>query len=96
MPKRALLVAGVILILAAGYLAWQPVSLFFAVDGCMDQGGSFDYLTRACDFERSHAYVSHDESDRSYFLAAIVVGLVGIASIAISNLRKKGETSTDY
>jgi hypothetical protein len=84
MTQRAFLVAGAILILVAGYLAWQPVSLFLAVDGCMDQGGSFDYVTQTCDFETSHPYVSHDESDRNYFLAAIVVGVFGLASMVIA------------
>ena len=84
MAKRPLIVAGSILIVVAGYLAWQPVSLSFAVDGCLDQGGSFDYETQTCDFETSHPYVSHNESDRAYFLAAIVIGAFGVASILIA------------
>ena len=84
MTQRALLVTGAILILIAGYLAWQPISLFFAVDGCMDRGGSFDSEAQTCDFEASHPYVAHSDSDRKHFLAAIVTSVIGVATIAIA------------
>ncbi len=34
--------------------AWQEMEEFLAIDACLDAGGSFDYQTRACDFEVSH------------------------------------------
>ena len=96
MTQRALLVAGAVLILGAGYLAWQPVSLSLAVDRCMDQSGSFDYVSQTCDFETSHPYVSQSESDRSYFLASIVIGVFGVASLVIAKRGRSEQRDTAH
>jgi hypothetical protein len=37
------------------------VAEFFAVDECLDRGGSYDYLQRQCDFALAHAYIPWDE-----------------------------------
>ena len=39
-------------------LAWLFVSEFFAVDRCLDAGGSFNYANGQCDFTSSHQYAS--------------------------------------
>jgi hypothetical protein len=41
------------LLLASGIGAWQ-VRAFLAVDACLDDGGSFDYLVGICDFAANH------------------------------------------
>ena len=72
------------MILIAGYLVWQPASIIFAVDTCLDQGGSFDYVAGACDFDRSHPYAPDARPYDANFLVAVLVGIVGAGLIAIS------------
>jgi hypothetical protein len=38
--------------------AWQVVSHLLAIDRCLDQGGSFDYVRGECDLESSHNTIS--------------------------------------
>lgn len=37
---------------------WQVVSHLFAVDRCIDQGASFEYVRGKCDLENSHKVIS--------------------------------------
>jgi hypothetical protein len=76
------------LVLAAvgviGWLAWGYGREFFAVDSCLDNSGSFDYVTMTCDHTENHPYSSY--SQRHSMVPAIgvlagsltVCGLVGL------------------
>ncbi len=88
MARYVGLTVGTILVLVAAYLVWQPVSHFFAVDACLDQGGSFDYVAGACDFERSHPYSPDESFGGTYYLMAILVAIAGAGAIAVSKPRE--------
>ncbi|NLB54896.1 MAG: hypothetical protein GX811_03880 [Lentisphaerae bacterium] len=38
-----------------------------AVDDCLDMGGSFNYETMTCDFEKSHTYIPFDTRHPNLF-----------------------------
>ena len=62
--KRIVTLLGVSVMLGAGALIGSPVSTSLAVDSCLDAGGSFNYASGECDFERSHPYPSESYSMR--------------------------------
>jgi hypothetical protein len=76
MSRRAVVVLGVLLLAVGAVLGWSEVAQFFAVDRCLDAGGSFNYSAGACDFANSHpAEVSLIEVGFRLLIAlALVVG----------------------
>ena len=46
-------IAAVGLLALAALLAWPAVDEFFAVDACLDSGGSYDYEQRRCIRQRN-------------------------------------------
>ena len=76
------------LVLAAvaviGWLAWGYGREFVAVDSCLDNSGSFDYVTMTCDHAEDHPIIPY--SQRHPMVPAIgilagsliVCGLVGL------------------
>ena len=52
--RIALLAAALYLPLRAGIIYLRES---VAVDDCLDMGGSFNYETMTCDFEKSHPYM---------------------------------------
>jgi hypothetical protein len=63
---------------------------FLAVDGCLDAGGSFDYLKQTCDFSQNHAYLASSVRHRALARAAMIgcVTLVAVAGFVIAFPRK--------
>lgn len=51
---RALLAGAVLLLVAAAAVSVLWLMDYFAVDSCLDAGGSFDYELGQCDFAHSH------------------------------------------
>jgi hypothetical protein len=51
--RLALVILGIVLVGATGFRYAREC---LAVDACMDAGGSFDYLTAACDHQQNHPY----------------------------------------
>ncbi|MDH3614532.1 MAG: hypothetical protein OES10_14790 [Gammaproteobacteria bacterium] len=49
MVRIAKRITAVALVAVALFLAWQPLSEFFAIDSCLDSGGSFNYEIHTCD-----------------------------------------------
>jgi hypothetical protein len=74
MSRRSVVVLGVLLVAVGMVLGWFEISQFFAVDRCLDAGGSFNYTANACDFTTSHpAEVSLGEAG---FRLLVSLGLV--------------------
>jgi hypothetical protein len=76
-------VIGVVMVVAAVALAWPAISEFFAVDQCLDAGGSFNGVLSKCDFEGTHtstpslAYVPSPSGSSWRILLGAALGLVG-------------------
>jgi LPXTG-motif cell wall-anchored protein len=56
MGRRGSKVLGIILVLGGSAVGWPGTAAFFAVDACLDAGGSFNYTRSVCDVGQSHAY----------------------------------------
>jgi hypothetical protein len=54
------------------------VSEAVAVDDCLDVGGSFNYETMTCDFERSHPYVPFSARHPGLFRQSGVCFIMGM------------------
>ena len=81
--RAILLSACALLSLAAG---WRVASDYFAVDSCLDLGGSFDYVRSVCDLTGSHAVVSLF-AWRGFFLTCALVFAVPVV-LALTKRRK--------
>ena len=53
-----------------------------AADNCLDMGGSFNYETQTCDFEKNHPYVPFNTRHPNIFRIAGTVFIVGIVLFA--------------
>jgi hypothetical protein len=55
--------------------AWQVVSHLLAVDRCVDQGASFDYLRGECDLGSSHSVISLGKT-HGFLLVTVVLAAI--------------------
>lgn len=55
--------------------AWQVVSHLLAVDRCLDQGASFDYVRGECDLERSRSVISLGKTHGFLLVAAVLAAI---------------------
>lgn len=62
-------------------LAYVSLRETWAVDGCREQGGSYDYRTRRCDMAASHEYQPFLER-HGVLIGATIVALAG-AGVAV-------------
>ncbi len=53
-----------------------------AIDSCLDNGGSFDHVRSACDFEQSHVTLSLFERQGFLLVAALVFALPTLLAVA--------------
>ena len=68
------------------------LSEFVAVDGCLDRGGSYDYVAQTCDFTVSHEYVPFGV--RHPILArGFPVGIIGVVGGVFVVLWRRAERS---
>jgi hypothetical protein len=72
-------IVGLLLLATALGLLWPSMSGFFAVDACLDRGGSYNYSIDACDYEVSHPYAP--VSRTPYLWAALVAAAAGFGLI---------------
>jgi hypothetical protein len=86
MKSWIITLVGVGLMLSAATLVWSPLVTLLAVDSCLDAGGSFNYASHVCDFERSHPYVSQSHSMR--FGLALALALLGVAVTIVGRYRR--------
>jgi len=56
------------------FVAWQ----FFAVDFCLDAGGSFNYVARQCDMARAHPYPGLWQAFGLPLVGAAIAAVIGI------------------
>ncbi len=77
-----------IAIFAAGLaLFWAPAQEYFAIDRCIDRGGSYDYAGHLCDFKQSHPV---DGSVPSTFLIVLGLGGMGVGmGLVASGMAKR-------
>jgi hypothetical protein len=59
---------------------------FFAVDQCLDGGGSYDYSRGVCDATRNHPYVPFFSRHPQLARTAVPLGAVGLVLIIIGAL----------
>lgn len=55
--------------------AWQVVSHLLAVDRCLDQGASFDYVRGECDLESSHSVISLGKTHGFLLVTAVLAAI---------------------
>jgi hypothetical protein len=79
--RRACAVAAVLALVLALGLAWPFASEFFAIDRCLDAGGSFDYAKIQCDFAVNHPYVPTWDRHGFSLLAAFGLAIVACAVV---------------
>jgi hypothetical protein len=77
-PKLPLTVIGALLLISAAILIWPNVSAFFASDGCLDSGGSYDYVASRCDYVQNHPFVPFYRT-WSFWLATIAAVMGSLA-----------------
>ena len=65
-------------VLVTAFVIWQ----FFAVDRCLDAGGSFDYKARQCDMNISHPFPGFWRAFLLPLMGAVIAALIGMALIA--------------
>jgi hypothetical protein len=61
-------------LLLLAFVVWQ----FFAVDACLDAGGSFNYLARQCDMAVSHPNPGFWRSLGLPLVGALITAVIGV------------------
>src|ERR1700755_2577847 len=84
MSRASKRLIGIAMLLAAGVVAVLPMRTFLAVDSCLDAGGSFDFETRTCDFERSHPFSRPLIASPVFVFGGIALALVGATFLVFS------------
>ena len=84
MIARLIFVVAILLVLIGGFLLWVELDMFFAVDSCLDQGGSFNYSVAQCDFSQSHPYMPRQSQ---MFLGTFCL-LMGVSGIVWSRRKR--------
>ena len=77
MPSRLARVVGALMLSVSGVVLGLLIWQFFAVDSCLDSGGSFDYLWHQCDRAVSHPYPGFWRATGLPLLGAVVAGAIG-------------------
>jgi len=75
-----MLSAAVLLLIFAG---WQ----FFAVDACLDAGGSFNYAARQCDMARTHPYPGLWQTFGLPLVGAVIAAAIGVGVMVTGGRR---------
>ena len=81
------IIIGIICITSALYLFKPHWNEFWAVDICLDQGGSYNYTEQECDYNHSNPYRPSYISDAPTFYIAISFYFLG--AIFIFSAKKK-------
>ena len=88
--RTALLAATLCVPLRAGLIYLREAD---AVDRCLDMGGSFNYETMTCDFQKSHPYVPFNQRHPKLFTTSgiwLMTGMVlFVGSIMIGRDKRK-------
>lgn len=69
-------VIGILALLFAAVLILPSISESFAVDRCLDAGGSFNYTIGVCDHAFNHPYIGIWERHGTSYLAAATCAVV--------------------
>jgi ABC-type phosphate/phosphonate transport system permease subunit len=73
------------LLILAVVFAWPSVSEFFAVDRCLDAGGSFNYASDSCDLTTNHPYVGVWEGHAFSLVGALLSVVFAIAILILGS-----------
>jgi len=78
------------------FLAAERVVEIFTVDACLDKGGSYDYVTGACDLNQKHPPVPyikrHPETGVAASLAVVAALLSVLLMTRAGGLTRKSST----
>jgi hypothetical protein len=70
------LIAAVIFAMTSILVASPYLKESFAVDRCLDHGGSYDYLRQLCDYQNDHAYLAwyerHPYTEPLFWLSSAI------------------------
>jgi hypothetical protein len=84
--RRGLRIAGVLALLLAVILLWPSASEFFAVDSCLDTGGSFDYVTGQCDHTNNHPYADTWAQHGKAIFGAFICVVIGSGLLFVGKI----------
>lgn len=81
---RVLLLLGFFLLASSAVSFWPKASQFFAVDSCLDSGGSYNYQESKCDFMQSHKPPVQLAAQSSPSLIGLVLSAAGFLCLLLS------------
>lgn len=64
-----------------GWLGWGYRREFFEVDSCLDNSGSFDYVTMTCDHEENHPYIPYSQRHPLVPAMGILAGSLAVCGL---------------
>ena len=76
------------------YFVWQVASHLASVDACLDHGGSFDYLSGACNTQGALPFLPLHKTHGFAIVAALVFGFLAIRGFRrLRNARHRAESA---
>jgi hypothetical protein len=84
---------GGLLLALAWIVIWPLLAQFVAIDGCLDAGGSYDYINSVCDFTENHEYFPVFDRQGFRIVGFLVFSVLGILALAIDPMRRKGSNA---
>lgn len=79
-----------IIILPLAYLVKDYTTEFYAVDSCVDSGGSYDYDKNKCDKKDDHDYSPYHKRNRDLIVTCVTISIAG--SAVLFRVRQKIKT----
>ena len=79
--RRAFLVLLTLAIVILVWAAWGYGREFLAVDSCLDNSGSFNFVSMACDHAQNHPYIPYSQRHPATFPIATVAGIVVVFAL---------------
>jgi len=69
---------------------WYFLRDYLAPDGCLDSGGSFDYVNWECSYGINHKYIEVSVFKLKSYWVAVTIFLVALSIQLITNKAKNG------
>ena len=91
LTRYRLRLSGIALLVAAVIMCSPYLTELWAIDHCLDTGGSYDYAKRICDLRQSHAVQS---AHMAHIGKLLFAGLSGATGMVLVMLGRPGSTKT--
>jgi len=93
-PSRAVRrLAGGVLLALGWIVIWPLLAQLVAIDGCLDAGGSYDYINSVCDFTENHEYLPVFDRQGFRIVGFLAFLVLGILALAIDPMRRKSSNA---